>query len=67
MLSQGSWLESKDSEGGTSLDRVREQLAHAAAALDCDVLDRATFYDRPVLEVAPALLGCVVGSGAAPA
>jgi len=34
VLSQGSWLESKESEGGTSLARVREQLAHALAALD---------------------------------
>ncbi|MDA0173364.1 argininosuccinate lyase [Solirubrobacter taibaiensis] len=34
VLSQGSWLESKESEGGTSLTRVREQLAHAKAALD---------------------------------
>ena len=34
MLAQGSWLESKESEGGTSLARVREQLAHARAALD---------------------------------
>src|SRR3954451_21508129 len=34
VLSQGSWLESKESEGGTSLARVREQLAHAKAALD---------------------------------
>jgi argininosuccinate lyase len=34
VLSQGSWLESKESEGGTKLDRVREQLAHARAALD---------------------------------
>jgi len=34
VLSQGSWLESKESEGGTSLARVREQLAHARAALD---------------------------------
>src|SRR3954447_1780996 len=34
VLSQGSWLESKESEGGTSLGRVREQLAHARAALD---------------------------------
>jgi argininosuccinate lyase len=33
VLSQGSWLESKVSEGGTALDRVREQLAHARAAL----------------------------------
>jgi argininosuccinate lyase len=34
VLSQGAWLESKESEGGTSLPRVREQLAHARAALD---------------------------------
>ena len=34
VLSSGSWLESKVSEGGTSLDRVREQLAHARAELD---------------------------------
>jgi argininosuccinate lyase len=34
LLSQGAWLESKVSEGGTALDRVREQLAHARAALD---------------------------------
>jgi argininosuccinate lyase len=32
LLSQGSWLESKVSEGGTSLPRVREQLAAARAA-----------------------------------
>ena len=34
VLSQGSWLESKVSEGGTALARVREQLAHAKAELD---------------------------------
>ena len=34
LLSQGAWLESKVSEGGTALDRVREQLAHARAALE---------------------------------
>jgi argininosuccinate lyase len=33
-LAQSSWLESKVSEGGTSLVRVREQLARARAALD---------------------------------
>jgi len=33
VLSQRSWLESKVSEGGTSLARVREQLAHARAEL----------------------------------
>jgi argininosuccinate lyase len=34
VLSQGAWLESKESEGGTALARVREQIAHARAALD---------------------------------
>jgi argininosuccinate lyase len=34
VLSQESWLESKESEGGTSLARVREQLAHAKASLN---------------------------------
>jgi argininosuccinate lyase len=34
VLRQSSWLESKVSEGGTSLQRLREQLAHAKAALD---------------------------------
>jgi argininosuccinate lyase len=34
VLAQRSWLESKVSEGGTALDRVREQLAHARAQLD---------------------------------
>jgi argininosuccinate lyase len=34
VLSERSWLESKVSEGGTALSRVREQLAHARAELD---------------------------------
>jgi argininosuccinate lyase len=34
VLSSAMWLESKVSEGGTALDRVREQLAHARAELD---------------------------------
>ena len=34
VLSERSWLESKVSEGGTALARVREQLAHARAALE---------------------------------
>jgi argininosuccinate lyase len=34
VLSRRSWLESKVSEGGTALDRVQEQLAHARAELD---------------------------------
>jgi argininosuccinate lyase len=35
-LRQGSWLESKISEGGTSTARVREQIALARAVLDGD-------------------------------
>jgi argininosuccinate lyase len=34
VLKSSAWLESKVSEGGTALDRVREQLAHARAELD---------------------------------
>ena len=34
VLSEQSWLESKVSEGGTALTRVREQLAHARAELE---------------------------------
>jgi argininosuccinate lyase len=34
VLAQHAWLESKVSEGGTALDRVREQIAHARAELD---------------------------------
>jgi len=34
VLGQGAWLESKVSEGGTALARVREQLAMARAHLD---------------------------------
>jgi argininosuccinate lyase len=34
VLGEGAWLESKVSEGGTSLLRVREQLAHARRTLD---------------------------------
>jgi argininosuccinate lyase len=33
VLAGGSWLESKVSEGGTALARVREQLSHARAEL----------------------------------
>jgi argininosuccinate lyase len=33
LLQDGAWLESKLSEGGTSLRRVREQLEQARAAL----------------------------------
>jgi argininosuccinate lyase len=34
VFAQHAWLESKVSEGGTALHRVREQLAHARAELD---------------------------------
>jgi len=33
LLEQASWLESKDSEGGTASGRVRDQLQAARAAL----------------------------------
>jgi argininosuccinate lyase len=33
LLRDRAWLESKVSEGGTSLDRVREQLERARAVL----------------------------------
>jgi argininosuccinate lyase len=33
VLTEGAWLESKVSEGGTSLERVREQLARARSVL----------------------------------
>jgi argininosuccinate lyase len=33
VLTEGAWLESKVSEGGTSLERVREQLGRAHAVL----------------------------------
>jgi argininosuccinate lyase len=33
VLAQSSWLESKDSEGGTALRRVREQLERAQQEL----------------------------------
>jgi argininosuccinate lyase len=36
VLSQSSWLESKVSQGGTSLQRVREQLTLARSVLDAD-------------------------------
>jgi argininosuccinate lyase len=34
LLDQGAWLDSKISEGGTSLARVREQLSHARHVLE---------------------------------
>ena len=38
VLRDRRWLESKRSEGGTSLARVREQLEHARAALGASAL-----------------------------
>ena len=34
VLAQGAWLESKVSEGGTALARVREQLTSARSVLE---------------------------------
>ena len=53
VLGQGSWLESKVSEGGTSLARVREQLVAARARLRCRDALPAAFYDRPVVRRRP--------------
>ena len=68
MLERSSWLESKVSEGGTSLARVREQLTRARCrlagrgeqAIACRRRSAATFYAAPVLEVARELIGCTV-------
>ena len=60
VLAQRSWLESKVSEGGTALARVREQLAHARAALDASRLER-----RPSAPAAAALLRAPGGRGRA--
>jgi argininosuccinate lyase len=35
LLGDRAWIESKRSEGGTSLERVREQLERARAAVEC--------------------------------
>ena len=59
VLERSSWLESKVSEGGTSLARV----ARAARARPRAAVIDLAFYDRPVLEVAPDLVGCVVRHG----
>ena len=34
LLAEGAWLESKVSEGGTALERVREQLDEARRVLE---------------------------------
>ena len=56
LLRDGAWLETKVSQGGTSLPRVREQLDAGAGRARM----KLGFYDRPVLEVAQDLIGCVV-------
>ena len=72
VLAQRSWLESKISEGGTSLARVREQMDSARALLALRWLSAAArprprfrprSTTRPVLEVARDLVGCVVRYG----
>ena len=65
LLRDGAWLESKVSEGGTSLDRVRDQLGQARHILEETSPAGLTpeFYDRPVLEVARDLVGCAVRHG----
>ncbi|MHB1537231.1 MAG: argininosuccinate lyase [Solirubrobacteraceae bacterium] len=45
VLTQSSWLESKVSQGGTALARVREQLQLARAELDDAALDDAALDD----------------------
>ena len=65
LLEQSSWLESKVSEGGTSLARVRDQLAQARHVLEEAPglrLER-DFYARSVHDVARDLIGCVVRHG----
>ena len=73
VLEQRSWLESKVSEGGTSLGaagraarrgargarRGRSAPSRRARPRSMKALP-ADFYARPVLEVAPELIGCTV-------
>ena len=56
LLRDGAWLETKRSQGGTSLPRVREQLGPCPGRARM----KRAFYDRPVLDVAQDLIGCVV-------
>ena len=52
MLAQSSWLESKVSEGGTSLARVREQLALAREQRSSDASRRTAGRDAAAASAA---------------
>ena len=76
LLGDGAWIEAKASRGGTGSAAVSEQLAHVRRAT-CRRSQRAPWrraaraemgwghklYGRPVLDVAEALIGCVVTDG----
>ena len=63
VLAQRSWLESKVSEGGTvarARARAAQPRARGARRPACAWRCAATFYDRPVVEVARDLVGCTL-------
>ena len=65
LLDAGSWLESKVSDGGTAMSRVRDQLAQARQVLREAARVRLgrDFYARSVHDVARDLIGCMVRHG----